>query len=355
MCSYLRNHCTDKACEHMQSYTWQDTNVAPSGYNKRSFLGHEQYRVWDDERARAILTEDTGTYRNTMMPSHLIDTTQIEQEISRARYFEWTRRASTNMIGLVSPLASSFARVAISTDTCATSSRGRSTTSASINSTSLIYPQIDLPAPNPPQCRRISSPQLLSGEHNAAARCRARAKTERRTTRRYQRLRSTGSVESQRPRDVLDAIRSIRDGDTKSGYMDEYIEYDCAISPTLEPTPRDATCKGVQRESVSTDFPKKTQVERKQTNIPFNGALCLNTNPSQGRPPKLTALARCTTSPIPTLTVDLTNVSRDEEDISDRRVSPSYYLWHLLVEGTAPFVFSSVTDWRHLSGKPRIV
>lgn len=310
-------------------------------------------------QARSVLP-DIPFSRDPTVPTDLNAVISTTKGVLSTQFSGWTRRASTTVIDLVSPITDTFLGTAVSAspDSRLCQNRGRSARSASVNTTSLMYPQIGSPAPNRDQYRRTSSPQLPLGEHSAAARSRARAKIERRMTRRCQRLHSTGSLRSSRPRNPFDADRPVQEEETQEETFEEQIKRS-SVSRTSCSSML-AILRNIDhedgRQQPHKDILETTKMwQRSRKNSPASGqsnnkvdesksavfnarlatAKIFFSNPSK----------TLTSDPSPTTSVNTIPVSRKVQDLSGASVSSSYYLWHLVIECQDPTRSTSMKEW----------
>lgn len=148
-------------------------------------------------------------------------------------------------------------------------SLGRSITSASTNTISLPRLRGNSLAPSRPETRRKSSPQLPTGEHNAAARNRARAQSERRALRRYHRLNKTAGSDSGRSDFANQASCRLNDP-THAQHSNR--ESQCQSVSLLEPSP--FTLYVEQEDDATqvplTSQPKKSEMQRQTRRLPVS-------------------------------------------------------------------------------------
>lgn len=296
----------------------------------------------------------------------------------------WTQDVSASITNALSPLTDIFTRATGSSDPAICQKRKQTVTfHPSINSVSLVYPRLDAPVSRPHIYRRKSSPPMPSGEHNAAARNRLRAKTEGRSSRRRRQ-----TMASNRRSSSSELSQSTYDGTAQQNHFQvqtpsssmssrkfpsipvcfETSKYEDCVRQT--PTMVTLTEAGVKtkarkhlpprlKSSSTLDMPIEEMFEQflssEKSSIHYahlskrrgkNLLDALLISPKTVFPNPTSGLvthhhATAFTNSIPVL--------RKKKDLSTPPVSSAYYLWHLFVDGKGPTLFSAV-DGRRGSG-----
>lgn len=300
------------------------------------------------------------------------------------QYLGWTRGVSATITNVISPLTDTFTRASRSGESNPTQKREQTVSfDPSTNVVSLIYPQIDVPVSKPQLYRRKSSPPMPSGEHNAAARSRLRAKSERRSIRRRRQTMATIQCKS-----LLRVGESMRDGTAPRDHLTRKLSCVSTLSTMRPSIPvRSEKTKWEdhyqQRPAIDTSIRAKSKQKNHQNpHLRLKSSSTLDApaeelfepftsskkvNPCTGclserrRKPLLDALLISPKTVFPNPTSGLvarehatafTNsipISRKKKDLSTPPVSSSYYLWHLFVDGKGPTLFTAV-DGRRGSG-----
>lgn len=296
----------------------------------------------------------------------------------------WIQGVSATITNIISPLTDTFTRTTEPTEPAVCGTRKRIVSfHPSTSPASLIYPRIEVPASSPYLYRRKSSPPMPLGEHNAAARNRLRAKTERRSSRRRrqtlansQRLSSSAPSESTQHETTQqdhfqvqtstsptssrrcpsipapfenntceECLQQIPTIDTASGHGAETKVRKKPPPPLKSSSTLDMPVKEMFEQFLSTEKTniRHSQLSRRRAKNLLDALLIspktVFPNPTSGLVTHHHATAF--TNSIP--------VSRKKKDLSSPPVSSAYYLWHLFVDGRGPILFSAV-DGRRGSG-----